>query len=38
LSASDLPPAYSRGFALVLSLVVAALGIILAGYLFVASH
>ncbi len=34
----DLPPAYSRSFALVLSLVVAALGVALAGYLLLAAH
>ena len=34
----DLPRAYSRSFALVLSLVVAALGVALAGYLLLAAH
>jgi putative membrane protein len=34
----DLPPAYSRSFALVLSLVVAALGVALAAYLLLAAH
>ena len=34
----DLPPAYSRSFALVLSLVVAGLGVALAGYLLLAAH
>jgi len=38
LSPTDLPPAYSRDFALVLSAVVAALGIGLAAYLLLASH
>lgn len=38
LSQSDLPPAYSRSTAVVLSLIVAALGIALAGYLYLASH
>ena len=38
LSQVDLPPAYSRGVAVALSFVVAALGIALAGYLFMASH
>jgi len=38
LSQTDLPRAYSRAFALVLSLVVAALGIALAGYLLFAAH
>ena len=38
LSSPDLPPAYSRNTAVALSLVVAALGIALAGYLFAASH
>ena len=35
LSQSDLPRAYSRAFALVLSLLVGALGVVLAGYLLV---
>ncbi len=34
LSPIDLPPAYSRSFSLVLALIVATLGIALAGYLF----
>jgi putative membrane protein len=34
----DLPPAYSRSFALVLSLLVAALGAALAAYLLLAAH
>ena len=38
LSRADLPAQYSRSFALVLSLVVAALGIVLAGYLVLASN
>lgn len=38
LTASDLPPAYARNFAVVLSAVVAALGVALAGYLLVAPH
>lgn len=38
LSPTDLPPAYSRFFALALSLVVAALGIGVAGYLFIESY
>jgi len=35
LSAIDLPPAYSRQYALVISLLIAALGITLASYLFI---
>ena len=35
LSSTDLPPAYSRNVAVLLSLVVAALGVALAAYLFV---
>jgi putative membrane protein len=38
LPQADLPQAYSRAFALLLSLVVAALGIALAGYLLLAAH
>jgi putative membrane protein len=38
LPLTDLPPAYSRGFALVLSIVVAALGMALAAYLLIASY
>jgi len=38
LPQDDLPRTYSKAFALVLSLVVAALGIALAGYLMLASH
>jgi len=38
LSQTDLPPAYSRAVAIVLSLIVAALGIALAGYLLYESH
>jgi putative membrane protein len=38
LPLADLPRAYSRAFALALSLVVAALGLALAGYLLFASH
>jgi putative membrane protein len=38
LTVPDLPAAYNKGFALALSLVVAALGLALAGYLFLASH
>lgn len=33
LSPGDLPPAYSRAFALSLSLLIGALGLVLAGYL-----
>ena len=36
LPQQDLPPAYSRAFALVLSWVVGALGVVLAGYLLLA--
>ena len=36
LPQQDLPPAYSRAFALVLSWIVGALGIVLAGYLLLA--
>jgi putative membrane protein len=36
LPQADLPPSYSRAFALVLSLLVGALGIVLAGYLIFA--
>lgn len=36
LPQADLPPSYSRAFALVLSLVVGALGMLLAGYLIFA--
>lgn len=38
LPAIDLPPAYSRFFALALSFVVAAMGIGVAGYLFLESR
>jgi len=38
LTGPDLPAAYNKGFALVLSLVVAALGLALGGYLFMAAH
>lgn len=38
LTGPDLPPAYNRNFALVLSLAVASLGLALAVYLFFASH
>jgi putative membrane protein len=37
LPQSDLPPAYSRAFALVLSVLVSVLGLALAGYLLVTS-
>jgi putative membrane protein len=36
LPQSDLPPAYSSAFAIVLSFLVAALGVVLAGYLLMA--
>jgi putative membrane protein len=36
LPQADLPPSYSRAFALVLSLLVGALGMVLAGYLIFA--
>lgn len=38
LSPPDLPPAYSRKIAVVLSLLVAALGFVLSGYLWVTSR
>jgi putative membrane protein len=38
LSQPDLPPAYSRKVAVFLSLLVAALGFVLSGYLFVTSN
>ena len=38
LATADLPPAYSRRYAIVLSLIVAALCLALAGYLLVAPH
>lgn len=38
LSAPDLPPAYSRGLAVWMSAVIAALGLVLAAYLALSPH